>query len=85
MEGVISRLTLTESNRTTAGDGLTVLFFSWVVFSEQTCTECQNHPLALPIRLVAISSSCCQRAGTQPRSPWPGTGARARGQPLLPT
>jgi hypothetical protein len=55
MAGVISRLTLTESNLTTGGDGLTVLFLSWVVFSEQASTENQNHPLALPIRFVAIS------------------------------
>jgi hypothetical protein len=55
MAGVISRLTLIESDATTGGDGLTVLFLSWVVVSEQVCTENQNHPLALPIRFVAIS------------------------------
>src|SRR6266702_8349764 len=53
--GVISRLTLIESNLTTWGDGLTVLFLSWVVVREQVSTENQDHPLAVPIRLVAIS------------------------------
>ena len=55
MAGVISRLTLIESDVTTGGDGLTVLLLSWVVVSEQVSTENQNHPLAVPIRLVAIS------------------------------
>jgi len=55
MAGVASRLTLIASTVTTAGDGLTVLFLSWVVSSEQVPTENQNHWLALPIRLVAIS------------------------------
>jgi hypothetical protein len=56
--GVASRLTLIESDVTTEGEALAVLFLSWVVVSEQVSTENQNHPLALPIRLVAIS---CQR------------------------
>ena len=55
MEGVISRLSLMESNLTTAGDGLVVLFLNWVVWSEHVCTANQNHPLALPIRFLAIS------------------------------
>src|SRR6266566_4107024 len=55
MAGVISRLTLIESNLTTGGEGLTVLFWSWVVVSAQVCAENQNHPLALPIRFLAIS------------------------------
>jgi hypothetical protein len=55
---VTSRLTLIESDVTTGREALTVLSLSWVVVSEQVCTENQNHPLALPIRLVAIS---CQR------------------------
>ena len=50
MAGVTSRLTLIES---TAVTGLTPL--SWVVVSEHVSVENQNHPLALPIRLVAIS------------------------------
>ena len=33
-----------------------MLFLSCVVFSEQVSTENQNHPLAWPIRLVAISA-----------------------------
>src|SRR6266568_1450634 len=53
--GVISRLTLIESNLTTGGEGLTALFLSWVAVSAQVCTENQNHPLALPIRFLAIS------------------------------
>ena len=55
MAGVISRLTVIESNLTTGGDGLAVLFFSWLAVSEHVSTENQNHPLALPIRLTAIS------------------------------
>lgn len=52
---MISKLTLIESDVTTGGDGLTVLFLNWVVVSEQVSTENQNHPLALPIRFLEIS------------------------------
>lgn len=55
MAGVISRLTMIELNLTTGGDGLAVVFFSWLAVSEHVATENQNHPLALPIRLTAIS------------------------------
>jgi hypothetical protein len=77
MAGSISRLTLIESDGMTGGDGFT-LFLYWVVVSEQVSTANHAHPLTLPIRFAAISSSGGRNAGSPSRLAFPETGARAR-------
>jgi len=52
--GVSSRLAVIESQVTTLGEPVGV-GLSWVTVRLQTSVEYQNHPLTLPIRLVAIS------------------------------
>src|SRR5215469_1432281 len=69
--GVISRRTVIECTSLVGAAPS-----SWVVVSEQVCVEYQNHPLALPIRLLLISCQCVPErwypaAVTVPIGGWP--------------